>query len=159
MEIEPKEVNASDERLFDLHKLRFDDNAPKELSNMVAYEANTPCLGFTLRVYAGEEHIATSFFHVGHLAADSSYCVYDPSDRWARYSLGHLTMLVEILYCIELGLEFYYVGYRYNVPSHFDYKANFFGLQRYKSFKKWVPCPRIPPKPFHKTSQQQTDEL
>jgi leucyl-tRNA---protein transferase len=155
--LEPKAVNASDERLFKLHSSRFVDNPPYLLSRMVAYQQGMPQQGFTIRIYAGDEHIATSFFHHSQTAADSSYCVYDPAERWAEYSLGHLTMLLEILHCQQLGLEYYYVGYRFNKPSHFDYKANFNALERYKCFKEWIPCPRIPLRPFIHPFAESTD--
>ncbi len=157
IELGPKQVNASDEKLFELHKARFDDSPPTCLSSMVAYDSQVPCKGYAVRVYCeyealpqikANQHIATSFFHVGSNSADASYCIYDPSEAWAKYSLGNLTMLIEILHCQQLGLEYYYVGYWYNVPSRFDYKANFHGLERFKEFREWVPCARIPPRPL-----------
>jgi leucyl-tRNA---protein transferase len=148
IQIEDKVVNTSDERLFALHTTRFDDNPPSELKQMVHYKTDLPVPGKTIRIFLDGEHVATSFFHIGHIAIDSSYCVYNPDKAYRQYSLGNLTLLLEIEYALALGMTYYYVGYRYSVPSHFDYKANFNALQRFHLFQTWVACPRIHPKPY-----------
>ena len=146
IELREKEVIESDERLFALHCTRFTDNAPVQLSQMVHYNPIIPQRGYTIRIYAGDEHVATSFFHLGHDSADSTYCIYNPDPLYNKYSLGNLTLYLEIMYAQELGLKYYYLGYRYNVPSQFDYKANFNSLEKYHLFREWVACERKIPK-------------
>jgi leucyl-tRNA---protein transferase len=153
IEITEKAINASDERLFDLHSDRFIENQPMYLAQMVHYNPITPQKGYTVRVYADDVHVATSFFHIGDQTADSTYCVYDPSPAYAGYSLGHLTLLVEIGLVQQMGLKYYYLGYRYSKRSHFDYKANFNNLEKYLNFRAWVPCERIPPAPYDEMAE------
>jgi leucyl-tRNA---protein transferase len=145
IEIAPKTVIESDEALFDLHRQRFDDNPPGKLSQMVNYHPERPQAGYTVRIFAEGEHVATSWSHTARDVVDSTYCVYNPDPIYAKYSLGNLTLLLEIEEAIKADAEFYYLGYRYNVSSHFDYKANFNNLERLKSWREWVPCERIVP--------------
>jgi leucyl-tRNA---protein transferase len=147
IEMAPKTVTLSDMELFDLHRTRFEDNPPRHLAQMVNYNPNIPQAGFVIRIYAEDVHVATSWYHMALGVADSTYCVYNPDAQYAKYSLGHLTLLLEIENVIASGAEYYYLGYRYSVRSHFDYKANFNNLERFKSWREWVPCARIPLSP------------
>jgi arginyl-tRNA--protein-N-Asp/Glu arginylyltransferase len=54
-------------------------------------------------------------------------------------------MLLELLKAKELGKKYYYHGYVYDVPSQFDYKLNFTGLERMDwSTNLWHPMERLP---------------
>lgn len=146
--IEDKNIILSDYDLFDLHRTRFDDNPPVNLLNMVSDDPNIPYFGKVVRIYHGDEHVATSWFHFTENVVDGTYCVYNPDTKFSKYSLGNLTLLLEIEQAIQSGCSYYYLGYRYHIPSHFDYKANFNNLERLDMWSKWVPCRRIPPRKY-----------
>jgi arginine-tRNA-protein transferase len=87
--------------------------------------------------------LACSFFHLGEKSVSGTYCFFNPHTR--RYSLGALTMLLEIAKAKELGKNFYYHGYVYDVPSQFDYKLNFNNLEALDwKTGKWSPRERQP---------------
>jgi leucyl-tRNA---protein transferase len=144
IEICPKNFIESDFKLFEEHIKRFTENAPISLARMINTPQGVPHAASALRIFADGEHIATSWTHHSPTSADASYCVYSQDVKWAKYSLGTLTMLLEIELVLQRKCTYYYVGYRYNVPSPFDYKANFYGLEILHKFEKWIPCARIP---------------
>ena len=64
--------------------------------------------------------------------------MYDP--EYDRYSLGFYTMLLEIEYCMELGLKFYYPGYVVPGYSRFDYKLRIGDVDYFDLYsKEWLP--------------------
>jgi arginine-tRNA-protein transferase len=90
----------------------------------------------------GRKIIAYSFFHVGHDACSATYALFNPD--FCHLSLGTYTLLLEIQRMMQLGKKYYYHGYCYNVPSQFDYKLNFFNLERYQwKTASWVPQDRL----------------
>ena len=101
-----------------------------------------PCFGAEFDVFMGERLVASSFFHVGHKSMAGNYCVFDPNEL--QRSLGTFTMLLEIQYAIHLGKEFYYPGFVYDLPTEFDYKLNFHGLEYFDWWGNWYPLERMP---------------
>ncbi|MBK8554960.1 MAG: hypothetical protein IPL65_03920 [Lewinellaceae bacterium] len=71
--------------------------------------------------------LACSFIHLGQAAVSATYCFFEPER--SKESLGSITMLREIEDAMAAGFRYYYHGYCYDVPSQFDYKRNFHGLE------------------------------
>jgi len=74
----------------------------------------------SIRVYDGAKLVAFSLFNQGRRSLYSSQGIYDPA--YARHSLGFFTMLAEVQYGIETGLQHYYPGYVVPGFKEFDYK-------------------------------------
>lgn len=139
----PARFDVERERLFDLHRERFKEKQATTLASFVHHEtpSTLPSEGRELAVYLNGKLIACSFFHLGEKAVSATYCVFDPSCQ--ERSLGIFTMLLELLIAQDLGKEFYYHGYVYDVPSQFDYKLNFNGLEVMDwETGQWKPVPK-----------------
>jgi leucyl-tRNA---protein transferase len=114
--------------LFHKHTARFNQNKPESLYSFLSdYCHVLPVPGAEIVVSENENLIACSYSHVGENCLNSTYCYFDPAHQ-AR-SLGLLTLLVEIIYAIKMNKKYYYLGYCYNIPSQFDYKKKFNGLE------------------------------
>ncbi|MBL7807478.1 MAG: GNAT family N-acetyltransferase [Saprospiraceae bacterium] len=133
------------ERLFDMHRHRFHEKQSTTLASFIhpEYPHLMPTEGRELAVHLDGRLIACSFFHLGEKAVSGTYCVFNPD--YERRSLGTLTMLLEILMAKEMGLEYYYHGYTHDIPSQFDYKLSFSGLESMNwETGKWSPRERLP---------------
>ena len=146
--IERKEILLTPEKeaLFLKHTKRFSERQPKGIEVFLGKNCNVePVRGEELTVYKDNEMLACSFMHLGEKNMSGTYCFFDPD--YSGVSLGSLTMLLELKYAIELGMEYYYHGYCYDIPSQFDYKCNFMALQQ-RDWKtdRWSSKDRIPPR-------------
>lgn len=74
-------------------------------------------------VYDGDALVAVSYFDVGAAATSSVYCMWKPAWRW--YELGKFTLLKEIEWAIQAGMNYHYTGYGHLVRSVYDYKLEF----------------------------------
>lgn len=118
------DLNAEKELLFKLHTERFRERRPESLHSFLSQNAGTrPVEGREISVYEGERLLACSYFHIGEQVVSGTYCFFDP--EFNRRSLGAYTMLLELEMAQQLGKQYYYHGYCYDVPSQFDYKLNF----------------------------------
>ena len=61
--------------------------------------------------------------------------MFHPEESSRR--LGIFTMLLELDWAQQNGMTFYYPGYAYREPSHYDYKKEFRGLEYY-DWNKWI---------------------
>lgn len=64
--------------------------------------------------------VAFSVFDIGERSMESVTGVYDPD--FAKHSLGIYTMLLEVERSVQMGLEYYYIGYFGTNTRVFDYK-------------------------------------
>jgi arginyl-tRNA--protein-N-Asp/Glu arginylyltransferase len=142
--LDPIRLGPAKQALFELHSRRFNERRPDALASFLSQQAHRePVAGSEFSVYDRGELIASSYFHLGEQGVSGTYCVYDPD--YTRYSLGTYTMLLELLYTREIGKQFYYHGYCYDVPSAFDYKLNFNQLEAMNwRTGDWYPLTRVP---------------
>jgi arginyl-tRNA--protein-N-Asp/Glu arginylyltransferase len=131
---------AAYDRLFERHKARFKDNVPDSLRDFLSdTPAEIPCANMALEVRLGRELLAVSFMDIGAESTSSVYAVFDLEH--APRSLGIFTMLLEIAQARKLGKRFHYLGYSYTVPSVYDYKKGFHGVEGYDWGRSWIPMP------------------
>jgi len=125
-------------RLFEQHKARFTYSIPETIHTFISDVApnRTPCDGYELCVYDGDAMIACSFFDLGMQTSSGTYAMFDL--RESKRSLGIFTMILEILYAKQLGMEFYYPGYAYDVASFYDYKKKFVATEFFDWKGKWI---------------------
>lgn len=141
----PAQFDAERERLFSLHRERFQEKQVTSLASFIHSEHPNrfPTEGRELAIHLDGELVACSFFHLGEKAVSGTYCVFDPAH--SRRSPGMFTMLLELLIAREMGKEFYYHGYTHDTPSQFDYKLNFKGLEALNwETGEWSPLERVP---------------
>ncbi|WP_051203963.1 hypothetical protein [Hugenholtzia roseola] len=133
VKIEPIVVTEQVETLFEKHKAKYTHNIPDSIYTFISAQnpAQVPIEALMVAVYEGEKLIACSFLDIGHQAVSSVYGMYDLD--YAAYSLGYFTMLLEIDFAKKQNKEFYYHGYSYDVPSHYDYKKRL----PYVEFYSW----------------------
>ena len=131
---------AAYDKLFELHKARFTENVPDSLRDFLSdTPAGIPCAAMALEVRLGSELVAVSFMDIGAESTSSVYAAFDPG-HGAR-SLGIHTLLLEIERSRQLGKRFHYLGYAYTVPSAYDYKKGFGGVEAYDWGRSWIPLP------------------
>lgn len=142
LRVEIRETDITDEieALFFRHRQRFTHNVPESIHTFLSfYPATIPCENREIAVYDGDRLVAVSFLDVGHKATSSVYGVFDPD--YSKRSLGIFTMLEEIRFSRERGGTYYYPGYAYREPSHYDYKKRFRGLEFFDWEGGWNPLP------------------
>lgn len=131
--------------LFAQHaQARFDDRRPESIASFLHHKSHIePVTGMEFSVTDRDgAPLAFSFIHLGESVVSGTYCFFKPEIR--RYSLGTLTMLLEIAKACELGKKYYYHGYVYDVPSQFDYKLNFNNLESLDwKTGEWTPQQRV----------------
>lgn len=136
----PTRHNPEYDGIFQRHRTRFVDNVPESLRDFLSdHPAEEPCPNRALEVRLGRRLIAVSFLDVGAESVSSVYAAFDP-DHGER-SLGILTLLLEIEHARQLGKKFHYLGYAYTVPSVYDYKKQFVGVEGYDWENRWTPLP------------------
>jgi arginine-tRNA-protein transferase len=137
---EPAQHCAAYDQLFERHRVRFTENVPTSLRDFLSdTPAEIPCANIAVEVWLKRELLAVSFMDLGAESASSVYGVFDPEH--ASRSLGIYTLLREIQHARELGKRFHYLGYSYTVPSVYDYKKGFHGVEGYDWGHRWIPLP------------------
>jgi leucyl-tRNA---protein transferase len=126
----PIGLTPEKETLFGLHADRFEEKRPQTLAAFLSHRPHEePVSGVQFDLYDPRTGAlaAFSFLHLGQKSVCSTYCSFHPA--YHKNSLGAYTMLLEIEKALQLGKKFFYHGYCYDVPSTFDYKLNFQGLE------------------------------
>jgi arginine-tRNA-protein transferase len=142
VKIQPIIIDDKKKLLFEKHKLRFFDNIPDTLFTFLSHEpAKIPCTALEINVLDNEKLIATSFVGIGKKSVSSIYAMFDTD--YEEYSLGIYTLLLEVEYCRKYNFEYLYLGYAYDVPSFYDYKKRFYGLESYLWDKGWANYERL----------------
>lgn len=153
-------LNYEKERLYQKYKSAFPGMLASTLKeSLLDGEEFNIYQTYEVSVYDGKRLVATSFFDVGKTSAASILGIYDP--EYSDHSLGLYTMLMEIEYCMDHQMEFFYPGYI--VPNYvrFDYKLRIGDTQYYDlSTGNWLPFKLLTPEevPIQKM-QHKLDEL
>ncbi|MBE7515277.1 MAG: GNAT family N-acetyltransferase [Chloracidobacterium sp.] len=142
--ITPPVIDAEVETLFHRHKLRFKEHIPESIFEFIApNEAASPT---TLRLITARDLegrlVGASFFDLGEVSLSAIYSCFDPEQT--RRSLGIFLVLKGIEYAIESDKLFYYHGYAFDVPSFYDYKKRFTGVERFNWNGSWEPLQAYP---------------
>lgn len=138
VEIRDAEINEAKEALFDRHKERFSENVPDSIYDFFsAQPATTPCQTKEICLFREDEMIAATFLDLGARATSSVYSIFEPTET--KRGLGIYLILLSIAYSQELGKQYYYHGYSYQEPSHYDYKKRFSGLEQF-DWQSWQEC-------------------
>lgn len=136
--IAPTVITPELHALFERHKTRFTSGVPDSLHVFLSTDPGTvPCENHMIEVRRDGRLLAASFLDIGERSVSSVYAMFEPEES-AR-SLGIFTILCEIEHARRLGRLLYYLGYSYTVPSPYDYKLKFRGLEAYDWNYRWMP--------------------
>ena len=117
----PASITPEKEQLYRRYKASFPGIlAPSLRDSLLDGEDFNVYNTYEVAVYDDNKLVALSFFDLGKNSAASIMGIYDPDYR--KYSLGFFTMLMEIDFSMERGLEFFYPGYVVPGYHRFDYK-------------------------------------
>ncbi|PWJ44131.1 GNAT family protein [Sediminitomix flava] len=140
-----RDLEIDDEKLelFEEHKHKFKESVPQSIYEFISRKdpAMIPCLTKEVCVYDGDILVACSIMDVAERSCSSIYAMYRL--EYAQYSLGTYTLLLEIEYAKMNGFLYHYHGYCYDVPSFYDYKKRFEGLEFFDWYSGWK---KYPPK-------------
>ncbi|MEM9081282.1 MAG: arginine-tRNA-protein transferase [Verrucomicrobiota bacterium] len=128
VQVEPAQPGGEERDLFHRHKERFRDNVPENLEVFLGEQPNgIPCECRQVSVRLEGRLIAASYLDVGKRSCSSIYAFFDLEE--SRRRLGVFTMLAELAYARERGLDFYYSGYATVEQSPYDYKKEVRGIE------------------------------
>lgn len=139
----PAVVGPEQESLFFRHRTRFRSNVPESLQDFMGSDdpATHPCRCVSVEVRIGDRLAAVSYLDVGSRAVSSVYAMFDPEE--SHRSLGIFTLLKEIQWARETGMDWLYPGYATAGPGIYDYKKSLRPLQRYDwQTERWLELAR-----------------
>ncbi len=117
----PIEITTEKEILYQRYKRHFRGHIARSLAESLLDDEDYHTFKtIEVRIHLGDRLVGLSFFDVGKDSAASILGVYDPD--FSSSSLGYYTMLLEMDYCLEHGLKYYYPGYVVPGYERFDYK-------------------------------------
>lgn len=132
-------INAEKEQLYQRYKVQFSGIlAPSLKDSLMDGEDFNVYNTYEIAIYDGHRLIALSFFDIGRSSAASILGIYDPN--YEKNSLGFFTMLMEIGFCMDNNIRYYYPGYVVPGYNRFDYKLRIGEVEYYDlSTRKWLP--------------------
>lgn len=134
-------IDEEREELFQRHKQRFTENVPESLDVFLGPNPHgIPCANLEVALFDGRQLVAASYLDLGERSVSSIYGFFHPDHAWR--SPGIATMLLEMEYAQQQGYRYYYPGYAFREPSHYDYKKQFTGLETYDWAGHWLPFQR-----------------
>lgn len=137
----PRTIDAEREELYGRYSDNFDGRlSPTIADSLEDYNGETIFNTFetTVREKKSGKLVACSYFDLGAEAAASILGIYDPTMH--SFSLGYYTMLLEVDYCLNNGIRYYYPGYVAPGYGRFAYKLRL-GASDYYDLRteSWLP--------------------
>ncbi|MFN7146694.1 MAG: arginyltransferase [Myxococcota bacterium] len=131
LEVGPPLASADRVALFNRHKFERGlsrSEEPLSAANYRAWLVDSCVDTRELRYLVGDKLVAVSILDVGRTSASAVYHYFDPDE--GRRSLGVYSVLREIQWCAEVGLDWYYLGFYVEDCGHLAYKATYLPHQR-----------------------------
>ena len=119
----PRVIDGEREELYERYMQDFDGRLSPSISDSLEDYGESSVFSTyetTVRERVSGKLVAVSYFDLGNTSAASILGVYDPELK--SFSLGYYTMLLEVQYCLDNGLRYYYPGYVVPGYDRFDYK-------------------------------------
>jgi arginyl-tRNA--protein-N-Asp/Glu arginylyltransferase len=131
------EISPNKERLYQKYKASFKGLlAPSLKDSLLDGEEHNIFNTYEIAVYDSDQLIALSYFDVGISSAASITGIFHPD--YDKYSLGFYTMLMEIDFCLQSDLQYFYPGYVVPGYPRFDYKLRIGPVEYYQlSTSQW----------------------
>lgn len=137
VEIRPARIDADKLLVNDQYLLEHPTKSLQELDFHTEFDGRQIFNTMECAVYKDDQLVAFSFFDRGQNSAYSKDGIYLP--LYKDYSLGTYTMLLELEWCHQNNIEYYYPGYISPDTPLFDYKTRlgdveFWSLQQ----RSWI---------------------
>ena len=142
----PARIDEERETLYQRYREDFPAPiSPSIQSALMDNESYNLFHTWELAVYDGGSMVALSYFDLGSSSIASILGMYHPA--YKAHSLGFFTMLMEIVFGMENGFQYYYPGYVVPGYPRFDYKMRIGQVEYYDlRSHSWTPCPQpFPP--------------
>ena len=132
------EITNEVEMMFQKHIQRFFSNKPDAITDFLGENPELmPHDALECALYDENKKLyAASYFGIGKESISSIYATFDTN--FSKRSPGLHTLLEEIRYAQAHAKSYIYLGYAHDVPSHYDYKKQFNGLEFYDWQGNWV---------------------
>ena len=143
--IGPRVIDEEREELYTRYSANFNGRLSPTISDSLEdYENHNGIFNTwetTIRDKVSGKLVGVSYFDLGDTSAASILGIYDP--LLSSFSLGYYTMLLEMEFCREQGLKYYYPGYVVPGYQRFDYKLRL-GASEYFDLRTqgWIPYDR-----------------
>jgi len=130
------QLNDQKEELYQFQKTKFQGFIHQSLHDFLYSGLNNTVFDTKeVCVYDGDRLVACSYFDLGEKSIASLLGLHHP--KYASYSLGIFTMLLEIEFAKESEVKWYYPGYVLNEDKGFEYKLRLGNYEYYNSNKRW----------------------
>jgi len=138
----PRTIDQERNALYRQYAADFDGRlSPTINDSLEDYDGETVFNTYetTVREKVSGKLVATSYFDLGDTSAASILGFFDPQLK--SFSLGYYTMLLEIQYCLDQGMRYYYPGYVVPGFPRFDYKLRLDKNRQYFDLQteSWLP--------------------
>ncbi|MGB0838868.1 MAG: GNAT family N-acetyltransferase [Chitinophagales bacterium] len=146
--IQQARIDEDREQLYQIHKNRFEGYVTDTLrESLLDGGYNNLYNSYEIGVYDEERLVAWSCFDKGEDSVASIMGLFHPD--YHKHSLGFYTMLLEIQFAQEQGLNYYYPGYVVHKYDKFDYKLRIAPPESIEFFQsrvqKWLPYTQLTP--------------
>ncbi len=141
--IRPAIFDDEKEILYQKHRQRFEGFVAHNLRDSLFGDSTHNIYDtYEVSVFDGDQLIAVSFFDMGAESLASIMGLFDP--EYARFSLGIYTMLVEVMFGMQKGKQFYYPGYIVPGYDKFEYKRRVGALEYFDIWQRhWAAYPLL----------------
>lgn len=132
-------ITARKRSLYREHLTRYRGIIVPTLDQYMAgsFYRNSPFQTMEITVFDGKRIAAVSYFDVGVTSVASILGIFDHA--YAEYSLGIYTMLLEVEWARQQGMQCYYPGYILDNDPIFDYKLRLGQAEYYDWKGNWLP--------------------
>lgn len=109
--------------LYQDHKKRFKENEVESYENWIGSFFSNQAFNKLMEVHDGETLVAVTHLDVTAKIVSAVYCYWN--EKYSSYSPGKFSILKGIKYAVEIGAEYYYLGYYIKDNRHMSYKINY----------------------------------
>lgn len=118
--------------IFDIYRIHSRDRFQRETNDIDEFYHSfylQSCPSMQSEYYIDNILAAVGFIDQSSNSLSSVYLAYDTA--YEKYSLGTLSVIMEIELAASLGLEYYYLGYVINENHSMAYKGSFYPHELY----------------------------
>lgn len=129
-----------DETKFDLYRryldAQHDESMSRDAGSFREFLCESPTRSFEFQYHLGDRLVGVSVMDEVPSGLSSVYMYYDPEE--SHRSLGTLSILREIQYCVDRGLPYYYLGFLVSGCRKMEYKSRFLPFELLVSDGRWL---------------------
>lgn len=135
-----KAPTGFDETKYDLYRryldAQHDESMSRDTASFREFLCASPTSSFEFQYYLGDKLVGVSVMDEVPSGLSSVYMYFDPEE--SSRSLGTLSILREIQYCIDRRLPYYYLGFLVSGCGKMEYKSRFRPFELLVSDHRWL---------------------